>query len=571
MKTLLFFADLSYVLTGGEKISVSHINKLSNACPGLQIIHCYGPTENTTFSTYKYVEGTYQWDIPIGKPISNSSVYVLDKLLRPVPIGVQGEIYVGGDGVAMGYLNRPELTHEKFIQHPTMSVRLYRTGDFGYFRANGDLVFKGRNDDQVKIRGYRVELGEIAAQMAECKGINQSIVLAHTDDLHQKYLVGYYSGTQYNSVELKNLLRMRLPEYMIPVYLHHFPSFPLNANGKIDISQIPRIEEEEAQEGAMRVPPANKTEELILEIWKEVLGKENIGVMDNFFEIGGQSLRAMKILIRINRTFTHPIKINDIFTEPTIRGLAGILDRDKDLTSLDVQLNTETPGLRNIFMIPPILGIPTIYLDLASQLEGKFNCKGLAYKGAFNSYTPDEDMVAISRSLLTEVLKYPDRELIILGYSMGALVAFELTKLLERKGKKVKLMLLDKNADLAERDAALFGSLSPKEIDQAFQLTVERWPSQQDFEDEVLASLKKLYARNISILASHRLEGKLEADMTVIEAADSELPTRMQDWKKYTSGKFKHQYASGSHEAILSKENLPQLVKNLVEIMHIHA
>jgi len=319
------FRGLKSLLVGGDVLSPAHINRVRNIFPALKIINGYGPTENTTFSVTHLIDREYKANIPIGKPIANSTAYILDQQNRPVPIGMFGELCVGGDGLSRGYLNNPELTAEKFYR----SYRSYRTyinyktGDLARWLVNGNIEFLGRIDQQVKIRGYRIEPGEIENQLTRLDNIAEA-VLVHKDTGREKYLCAYVvseGNRPLDFVELKNLLSGRMPEYMVPSYFIQVDRIPLNPNGKVERKLLP---EPVLQAEGNYAAPRDHIERSMVSTWSEVLGlgKEVIGIDTDFFQLGGHSLKATLLTARIHKEFNVKIPLAEIFKKPTIRELS---------------------------------------------------------------------------------------------------------------------------------------------------------------------------------------------------------------------------------------------------------
>jgi len=309
------------LLAGGDVLSVSHVLTALKQLPETKLINGYGPTENTTFTACHLIP--QDWDgsrpVPIGKPISNTTVYVLDRQMQPVPQGAVGELYTGGDGLARGYLNAPEMTATKFVTNPFGVGRLYRTGDLVRFLHDGTLEFVGRADHQVKIRGFRIELGEIEARLAQHPRISATIVIARSDMPGGKALVAYYVSEETISTEtLQQFIADKLPPFMVPGYFVRVPEMPLTTNGKIDRAKLPAPQAQAAE----LVAPRNEVEEKVAKIWCEVMNRELIGVTENFFELGGHSLLATQITSRICKAFSVELPLRVIFEAPTIAGVA---------------------------------------------------------------------------------------------------------------------------------------------------------------------------------------------------------------------------------------------------------
>ena len=331
------FANVSYVLTGGEAASKEHIRRAQAQCQNVNFINVYGPTENTTFSTcYEVPKSGVEVlaNIPIGKPISNTTAYIFDTSLNPVPAGVVGELYVGGDGLATGYLGRPALTEERFISHPLEEYagqRLYKTGDLARYLPDGNIDYVGRIDNQVKLRGFRIELGEIESALTELEHVNDAVVLVHTDrkDANKagnRYLVAYVVGnadTVPDQEYLRQRLQAQLPAYMIPNCFVSLPKLPLTSNGKVDRKALP-LPEEKLLSSRTYVAPHTDMEQALAHIWAGVLNVSvaNVGIHDNFFDLGGHSLLATRVVSQIRKTFNVELQVRDIFTANTIHRLA---------------------------------------------------------------------------------------------------------------------------------------------------------------------------------------------------------------------------------------------------------
>ncbi|MBD0258653.1 MAG: amino acid adenylation domain-containing protein, partial [Cytophagales bacterium] len=316
------FASLQYLLVGGDKLSVAHINKVRRAHPRVKVLNGYGPTENTTFSIVHAIEATYEHSIPLGRPIANSLVYILDEEGNRVPKGVTGEIYVGGDGLARGYLNRDELTAEKFVPSPFRpGERLYKTGDLGMWLPDGTIDFLGRKDFQVKIRGYRIELPEIENAMLKNEEVSEAVVQV-VEREGVKELVAYFTTTTgLKARTLKAHLAQLLPAYMIPSHFIPLEKFPLTINGKIDRPALPLPETLFLAGENDYLAPQNEIEEKLVNIWKDVLGRKVVGVKDNFFELGGDSIKAIQISSRLSSQ-NYRVEVRDIFKQPTVQELS---------------------------------------------------------------------------------------------------------------------------------------------------------------------------------------------------------------------------------------------------------
>lgn len=329
--------NLECIASGGEVCPSSLATKWMQR---VRLVNAYGPTETTVTATAWSSMGLSEAPdpLPIGKPLPNCEIYILDAEMQEVPIGVQGEIYIGGDGVARGYLNRPELTEERFVAHPSgQPRRLYKTGDVGRYLPDGNIEFLGRTDDQIKIRGYRVELQEIESVLLSHGGLREAVVLV-IEENGSKQLAAYaVPRSSVSKADVWAYLRRILPDYMLPGYLVFVPEFPRGATGKVDRKALPRLQEVSLG-SAEFIAPRTETEQILAEIWQEVLQIKAVGVKDHFFEVGGHSLNAVKVMHKINSRFGVAFSSREIFEKPTIEELAQFLDGAEQQENKDVIL-----------------------------------------------------------------------------------------------------------------------------------------------------------------------------------------------------------------------------------------
>ncbi|MBW4417614.1 MAG: amino acid adenylation domain-containing protein [Myxacorys californica WJT36-NPBG1] len=349
---------LRQLLAGGDVLSVSHVQKLLQASPELRLINGYGPTENTTFTCcYSIVDPDPMGaTVAIGRPISNTQVYLLDDQLQPVPIGIPGELYIGGDGLARGYFNRPELTAERFISNPFQgehdSPTLYRTGDLARYRSDGNIEFLGRLDDQVKLRGFRIELGEIEAVLSHHPAVQTTVVVVRKDEHGKQNLVAYVVPHQSfapATADLRSFLQTKLPEYIIPSHFVCLEALPLTPNGKVDRRALPAPDTLERQTAF--VAPRTAVEQQLAEIWANVLGLQHVGIQNNFFELGGHSLLATQLIARIRDVLQVELPLRCLFQTPTIASLANTIAQTKLLEP------------------QPLNNLPTIAPDISQRYQ----------------------------------------------------------------------------------------------------------------------------------------------------------------------------------------------------------
>jgi amino acid adenylation domain-containing protein len=322
------FTDLRIVFAGCEAYSGALVNRWNR---GRRFFNGYGPTECTVTMTAHECPGTWDSSPPIGLPMANHVAHVLDSRLRLLPAGVPGELVIGGTTLARGYLASPELTAEKFVTDPfgtAQNGRLYRTGDLVKRLPDGSLAFLGRVDQQVKIRGLRIELGEIESAMASYPGIGQVCVRAWADDTGEKHLVGYVTtaGSQPEPGQLRDHLAQRLPAYMIPAFFVTLPELPLNSSGKVDRRRLPGPDPASAASAVTDAPRSDTERALLHEVLIPLLHNDQVGIHDDFFRVGGNSLQAVQLMSAINRRFSVEIALADFFASPTVAHLATIVD-----------------------------------------------------------------------------------------------------------------------------------------------------------------------------------------------------------------------------------------------------
>jgi len=347
------FAPLSHVLTGGEVASTAHFRRVLEAHPELKLTNCYGPTENTTFTTGHLMGPTkgVTDPVPIGVPIADTEVFVVDASLDPVPIGVPGELVTGGDGLARGYWNRPGLTAERFVPNPFSEgygERLYRSGDLVRWLPSGDLEFIGRFDTQVKVRGFRIETGEVEQALVAHPAVAEALVMVRGTGV-DKVLVGYVvldRSERGDALEeggvLRDYLAGRLPGHMVPSAFVSLEAFPLDPNGKVDRRALPDPSFEAAQE--QYVAPRSDLEKALADIWTDLLPVERVGVRDDFFDLGGHSLAATRIAARIRRDLRVDVPLTLLFEEPTVEALAHRLEA----ASAAEELEPESDAVRAV-------------------------------------------------------------------------------------------------------------------------------------------------------------------------------------------------------------------------------
>ncbi|MGW8460335.1 non-ribosomal peptide synthase/polyketide synthase [Bacillus atrophaeus] len=319
------FLHVQHVVVGGEQLEPDTVERLFFLQPQIRLNNEYGPTENSVVSTFQPVHSADE-QITIGKPVANHQAYILGAHHQIQPIGVPGELYVGGAGVARGYLNRPELTKEKFVQHLLLpGQKMYKTGDLARWLPDGKIEYLGRIDHQVKIRGYRIELGEVESAMFNLEEVREAAVVAREGEDGAKQLYAYYVGEpSLTAAQFRAMLSRELPDYMIPSYFIHLERIPLTPNGKIDLKALPVTEEKTRTENEY-IAPRNSIEELLVSIWQEVLGAERIGILDNFFDFGGDSIKSIQVSSRLYQA-GYKVDMKHLFKYPSITELSTFVE-----------------------------------------------------------------------------------------------------------------------------------------------------------------------------------------------------------------------------------------------------
>jgi amino acid adenylation domain-containing protein len=440
-------SEIKQLLIGGEALSLAHVNRAFETLPFTQIINGYGPTESTTFTCCypipRKIETTIE-SIPIGSPIANTQVYILDDYLQPVPVGVPGELHIGGAGLARGYLNRPELTQEKFIPNPFDNSKLYKTGDLARYLPDGNIEYLGRIDHQVKIRGFRIELGEIEAVLSQHEDVQISCVIVREDTPGEKQLVAYIvpqKDVTLTTSELRQFLGNKLPGYMIPSAFVMLDSLPLTPNGKVDRRALKAPAHTSNSDRFIEV--RNQLELKLLQIWSNILKIDKIGVQDNFFDLGGHSLLAPYLMTQIKQQIGKDIPVKDLFQNPTIEQLAAIIQKESDDSSPSCLVAIQPNGSNlAFFCVPGAGGRPFYFYHLGRCLgddQPLYSFENNLYQ-ELGAITHIEDMASIYIEAMQAV--QPQGPYFLGGHSYGGNVAFEMAQQLRNQGQEVALLAI---------------------------------------------------------------------------------------------------------------------------------
>ncbi|MBW4673930.1 MAG: amino acid adenylation domain-containing protein [Desmonostoc geniculatum HA4340-LM1] len=439
------FASLKYLLFGGEAVDPRWVQQVLDKGAPQHLLHVYGPTENTTFSSWYLVEdlATTATTIPIGRPIANTQIYIFDQYLQPVPVGVPGELHIGGVGLARGYLNRSELTNQKFIPNPFTAgeSKLYKTGDLVRYLPDGNIEYIGRIDNQVKIRGFRIELGEIEAILSQHEDVQVSCVIVREDTPGEKRLVAYVvpqKGVTLTTEELRQFLTNKLPLYMVPSAFVILESLPLTPNGKVDHRALRAISN--TDNFKKFVQPRNQLELQLVQIWSKVLKVNKVGVQDNFFDLGGHSLLAAYLMAQIQEQFGKNLPLTTLFQNPTIEQLATIVQKDSDYSDSSCLVPIQPKGSNSpFFCVPGAPGSPYYFYYLGRYLgvdQPLYGFENNLYELRLLSRLED----IASHYIQAMQAVQPQGPYFLGGHSYGGNVVFEMAQQLVAQGHEVALL-----------------------------------------------------------------------------------------------------------------------------------
>lgn len=447
------FASLRVVLFGGEAVDPKWVRAVL-AHPPRHLLHVYGPTENTTFTTWHEVTRVDEnaKTIPIGRPISNTQCFILDPELNPVPVGVPGELHVAGDGLAHGYWNRPDLTQQKFISNPSgpsIPKSLYRTGDLVRWLSDGTIEFIGRADQQVKIRGFRIEPGEIEASLQSHPGVRECAVTVYTES-NDKRLLAYFvpNGRPGPGIsELRSYLKEKLPDYMVPSSFIRLDTLPLTPNGKVDRDALPEPDRKRPDLGRQYASPQDAVEVELARIWENVLGIQPIGIEDRFFELGGHSLLAVRVIAQIEKTFGRKLRLATIFQAQTIEQLAAILRKEihedsaiSGTSLVEIQPRGSRPPL--FFIHGAGGGMFWGYVNLSRHLGYDQPVYGLRSREP-DAVEQDDTIEQMAARYIADMRAIqPVGPYHLGGYCFGGNLAFEMARQLREQGEEIAILAL---------------------------------------------------------------------------------------------------------------------------------
>ncbi|XLS29453.1 non-ribosomal peptide synthase/polyketide synthase [Flavobacteriaceae bacterium M23B6Z8] len=564
---------LKTLITAGEKAPAEQASKFSKLGT---YINAYGPTE-TSICASTFNGNVKRENVPIGKPIANTFIYILNEQLEPVPEGVIGEICVSGDGLSRGYLNREELTAEKFVENPFLKqTRLYKTGDLARWNSEGVLEFIGRKDDQIKINGYRVELGEIESALTALSEVRDACVVLKEIVHGNKQLIAYIvhdHSDEYLAL-VKNQLKDILPSYMIPELWIQIDKIPMTRNGKVDKTALPDPEYSETETESY-VAPQNEVEERLSEIWAEILGFR-VGTNTNFFEAGGNSISAMKLVAKINHVFDTKLNVMRLFGSPTISGVAeqivgeGVAETKNQLIIPFRTSGSKTP----VFCVHPVQGTATSFYALANALPNDqpfYGIQSSGLDGIGSLHLSMKEMAGAYVSAIQEIQpKGPYR---FAGYSLGGKIAFEMAVMLQERGEEVEdLWLLDADAFSSNEnsvDLDLLLSMIEQALADRFNIYVKlQRNSSSDLVNQImdqingkgvpldhnmLKGMLRVFLNNVQLdtVISDKVLQNTSVRLFRTSATPGEKQNEDLGWQSYVSSKIHITSFNCDHEAIL--------------------
>ena len=604
---------LERLVLGGESFAPKTTAMWHDHCA---VVNAYGPTEYSVIATMSAVLAAGR-PAPIGHPIGNTQVYLLDSTLNLVPVGVAGELCIGGVGLARGYVNRPDLTAARFVPSPfgEAGARLYRTGDLARYLADGSIECLGRIDHQVKIRGFRIELGEIEAALVGSQQVRTAAVTAREDPSGGKRLIAYVVGCEnelFIADELRAALRKQLPEHMIPAAFITLDAMPLTPSGKIDRKSLPSPDFG-AQNSKSYVAPRNVLEWVISREFQAVLGLDRVGVHDKFFELGGASISAMKLADRIRRTICSALPMSAIFQAQSIAELAAWISNDDNRANSPLVLMRPGGEAPPVFLVHPAGGSIIRYQDLAQAVptaRAVYGCQSRhLFENSYHSLTLDE-MAADYVARIFEV--QPRGPYYLLGWSMGGVTAMTMASVIERGGERVAFVgLLDTHYDIGtliadetatKRDAALMylrsfarlqsirgGGLTPDELEATLSeadldhlaglstlsqrdcfVQTALWGQERGFWSNISAELMNfLYSgheastRQMQEVSLRRISAPIYVWWSQETIDESQVP--LTDWGAYTEAEAILEIVPGDHETIVNDAYVHQRVAEVLE------
>jgi thioesterase domain-containing protein len=575
-------SSLRQLLTGVESLPESTLHRMRELLPGLRICFGYGPTEATLYSTAYTDPQPYERSCPIGRPLRGTRLYLLDDRMRPVPVGVPGEVYIGGASLARGYLNRPDLTDELFVPDPFVpGERLYRTGDLARWLPDGNAEYVGRRDDQLKLRGFRIEPGEVEAALLAVPGVREAVVLADRDTPGGPYLVagvGCDADATRMSYEWRAALKDRLPDYMIPVVVAEFPRLPLNRSGKVDRTAVLRAAAGVRAGRVNTAAPRDHVEMALYRVWRGVLLHPDIGIGDNFFELGGTSISAIKMASAVQEELGVALAVRDVMLHPTIEALAervrgggGDAAQSAELSSL-VEFRAGGDRQR-VVCVHPAGGTAFCYLPLSAELADDIGVVGLQAPGINPGEPTLPGVEAMAEEYLRLIGHPADEALVLCGLSYGGLIAYEMGRRLVAAGhERVSVVLLDTHGAQDDEQRAAIAPVGMEEFREKLVRFNGMYPG---IDDDQVARYLNVYnhhretARDYAVPESPARVVLMQATAVEDEDADGEGAARLRAfWRHRVSGEFVVEPVACGHWDMLESDELPRVAAVLTAELH---
>lgn len=580
------------IIIGGEALTRDLAKQLT--AMGKSLLNVYGPTEAAIYSVVHQVTPSEN-RIRIGRPLPNVSVYVLDGHKNRLPIGVPGELYLGGAGVAEGYINRPELTAEKFLPDPFSEIpgaKIYRTGDLVKYLSDGTLVWLARLDNQVKLRGQRIELGEIEAVLNQCQSVKKAVVIVREDRPGDQRLVAYIipsGGDKIDPKKLRDYLVKLLPNYMVPSIFMELSSFPLTSSKKVDRKALPAPDKSLDGHTEEYMAPRNDLERKLTEIWAKVLDVERVGVKDNFFQLGGHSLLALRLISRIKELTGQTIPLATLFKAQTVESMADMLRRGGQSAVSGSLVTIQKGGGRPpLFCVHPVGGNVIRYQKLAYELGPDQPFYGLQAKGVDGKSEPLTNVEDIAAHYIEAIRNFkPEGPYMVGGLSNGGVIAFEMARQLEKMGEKVALLILFDTYGPGYIKKRPFKGKVPRPILKILKrirlhwvnlATIERreWPryfirkyktGKWRFENEIPSAMRKVRKVTRKAVEAYQYKpynGKLTMFRASWQPKTSTLDPYL-GWGKLAKGGVEAFEVTGSHALIIEEPHVKILAKKLRE------
>ncbi|MFD5537982.1 amino acid adenylation domain-containing protein [Streptomyces sp. NPDC127079] len=566
-------SSLSRLLTGVESLPESTLYRMRELLPGLRVCFGYGPTEATLYSTAYTDPQPYERPCPIGRPLRGTRLYLLDERMRPVPVGVTGEVHLGGASLARGYLNRPDLTEELFVPDPFVpGERLYRTGDLARWLPDGNAEYVGRRDDQLKLRGFRIEPGEVEAALLAVPGVREAVVLADRDAPGGPRLVaGVGCGTRAARLpyEWRAALEDRLPDYMIPAVVAEFERLPLNRSGKVDRAEVLRAAAGARAGQVNTAAPRDHVEMALYRVWRRVLLHPDIGVGDNFFELGGTSISAIKMAAAVQEELGVALPVREVMLHPTIEALAERVRGDGgDARSAEPGSLVEFRaggGRQRVVCVHPAGGTAFCYLPLSAELGEEVGVVGLQAPGI----NPGEPLLpgveAMAEEYLRLVAPRADEALVLCGLSYGGLIAYEMGRRLVTAGhQNVSVVLLDTHGAQDDEQGAATAPVGMAEFREKLVRFNGMYPG---IDDAQVARYLNVYNHHRETARDYAVPGTparvvlLQATAVAGEDADVEdAAARLRAfWRRRVGGGFVVEPVACGHWDMLESGELPRV------------